>query len=79
MLKMKMDGYGEVCLLGDDFDPSRIVRMREDEYDSRSGSDNIDGAVSGDDQDVNDQQPPKRKKYHRHTPHQIQELEMYIS
>lgn len=74
-----MDGYGEVCLLGDGFDPTGIVRIREDGYDSRSGSDNIDGAVSGDDQDANEEQPPKRKKYHRHTPHQIQELEMYNS
>ncbi|KAL0548638.1 hypothetical protein IC582_013093 [Cucumis melo] len=74
----KMDGYGEVCLLGDGFDPIGIVRIREDEYDSRSGSDNIDGAVSGDDHDANDEQPPKRKKYHRHTPHQIQELEIFF-
>ncbi|XP_023552380.1 homeobox-leucine zipper protein ANTHOCYANINLESS 2-like isoform X1 [Cucurbita pepo subsp. pepo] len=74
----KMDGYGEVCLLGDGFDPSGAVRMREDEYDSRSGSDNIDGALSGDDQDANDEQQPKGKKYHRHTPHQIQELEIFF-
>ncbi|XP_022968413.1 homeobox-leucine zipper protein ANTHOCYANINLESS 2-like isoform X1 [Cucurbita maxima] len=74
----KMDGYREACLLGDSFDPNGVVRMREDEYDSRSGSDNIDGAVSGDDQDANNEQRRKRKKYHRHTPHQIQELEIFF-
>ncbi|MFQ6633312.1 hypothetical protein Gotur_010593 [Gossypium turneri] len=48
-------------------------RSREEEHESRSGSDNMDGA-SGDDQDAADK-PPKKKRYHRHTPQQIQELE----
>ncbi|CAN1236859.1 Homeobox-leucine zipper protein ANTHOCYANINLESS 2 [Linum grandiflorum] len=49
------------------------IRSREEEHDSRSGSDNLDGA-SGDEQDA-DGKPPKKKRYHRHTPQQIQELE----
>ncbi|KAG4119596.1 hypothetical protein ERO13_D11G090000v2 [Gossypium hirsutum] len=48
-------------------------RSREEEHESRSGSDNMDGA-SGDDQDAADK-PPRKKRYHRHTPQQIQELE----
>ena len=46
--------------------------QREDENESRSGSDNVDGG-SGDDNDLD--HPPKKKRYHRHTPWQIQELE----
>ncbi|CAA6663357.1 unnamed protein product [Spirodela intermedia] len=46
--------------------------QKEEEYDSRSGSENLDGG-SGDDVDAD--HPRKKKRYHRHTPHQIQELE----
>ncbi|CAK8542284.1 unnamed protein product [Lathyrus sativus] len=46
----------------------------EEEHESRSGgSENMDG-VSGDDFDAADN-PPRKKRYHRHTPQQIQELE----
>ncbi|XP_051116101.1 homeobox-leucine zipper protein ANTHOCYANINLESS 2 isoform X2 [Andrographis paniculata] len=48
-------------------------RSRDEEHESRSGSDNMEGA-SGDDQDAADK-PPRKKRYHRHTPQQIQELE----
>ncbi|PKI48833.1 hypothetical protein CRG98_030771 [Punica granatum] len=34
----------------------------------------MDGTASGDDQDAADK-PPRKKRYHRHTPQQIQELE----
>ena len=44
-----------------------------DDHDSRSGTDIIE-APSGDDQDPN-QRPNKKKRYHRHTQHQIQEME----
>ncbi|URD76385.1 Homeobox-leucine zipper protein [Musa troglodytarum] len=55
---------------GSDVDSAR--RNKEDENDSRSESDNLE-AISGDDTDqVN---PRKKKRYHRHTPLQIQELE----
>ncbi|KAK4280384.1 hypothetical protein QN277_012014 [Acacia crassicarpa] len=71
-----MEGHGDMGLIGE-FDHSLMGRMRDDEYESRSGSDNFEG-LSGDDQDGGgggDDQSKRRKKYHRHTPHQIQELE----
>ena len=55
-------------------------RSREEDHggDSRSGSDNVDGGgASGDDQDASADNPPRKKRYHRHTPQQIQELEAY--
>ncbi|XP_062198706.1 homeobox-leucine zipper protein ROC6-like isoform X2 [Phragmites australis] len=56
-------------------DGDSLGRGREDENDSRSGSDNMDGA-SGDELDPDNSNPRKKKKrYHRHTPQQIQELE----
>lgn len=60
---------------GDHFDGSSVNRRsREDEHESRSGgSDNVEG-ISGEDQDAADK-PPRKKRYHRHTPQQIQELE----
>lgn len=52
---------------------SDIPRIRDDDFDSatKSGSENHEGA-SGDDQDP---RPNKKKRYHRHTQHQIQEME----
>ncbi|CAH2069213.1 unnamed protein product [Thlaspi arvense] len=58
---------------GDNFDGSVNRRSREEEHESRSGSDNVEG-ISGEDQDADDK-PPRKKRYHRHTPQQIQELE----
>ncbi|XP_071709455.1 homeobox-leucine zipper protein ANTHOCYANINLESS 2 [Rutidosis leptorrhynchoides] len=52
-----------------------VRRSREEEHESRSGSDNMDGVGSGDDPDGDDGKPPRKKRYHRHTPQQIQELE----
>lgn len=72
--KPKMEGLGELGMIGENFDPGSMGRGREDEYESRSGSDNFEGA-SGDDQDTPGDKSSKRKKYHRHTPYQIQELE----
>ncbi|KAF8391505.1 hypothetical protein HHK36_023810 [Tetracentron sinense] len=54
---------------------SEIGRIRDDDFDSKSGSDNIEGA-SGDDQDPNPR--PKKKRYHRHTQRQIQEMEAFF-
>lgn len=51
---------------------SEMAKLGEEEFECRSGSENVDGA-SGDDGDPN--QRPKKKRYHRHTQHQIQELE----
>ncbi|XP_022734775.1 homeobox-leucine zipper protein ANTHOCYANINLESS 2-like [Durio zibethinus] len=72
-----MDGHGKMGLIGENFDPGLVVMMKEDGYESRSGSDNFEGA-SGDDQDAAADGPPKKKKYHRHTPRQIQELESFF-
>uniref|UniRef100_A0A0D3GX19 START domain-containing protein n=1 Tax=Oryza barthii TaxID=65489 RepID=A0A0D3GX19_9ORYZ len=50
-----------------------------DEFESKSCSENVDGAgdgLSGDDQDPN--QRPRKKRYHRHTQHQIQEMEAFF-
>ncbi|XP_058104816.1 homeobox-leucine zipper protein ANTHOCYANINLESS 2-like [Magnolia sinica] len=57
--------------IGRDFEPVG-GRSREEDYESRSGSDNLDGG-SCDDQDTDN--PPRKRRYHRHTPQQIQELE----
>ena len=52
---------------------SDVPRIREDDFDSanKSGSDNTEGA-SG---EAKDPRPNKKKRYHRHTQHQIQEME----
>ncbi|CAL9069626.1 unnamed protein product [Musa banksii] len=55
---------------GEDLDSAR--RRKQDENDSRSGSDNLEG---GSEDDLELENPRKKKKYHRHTPQQIQELE----
>ncbi|XP_061351461.1 homeobox-leucine zipper protein HDG2-like isoform X1 [Gastrolobium bilobum] len=54
---------------------SDVPRIREDEFDSatKSGSENQEGA-SGEDQEPR----PKKKRYHRHTQHQIQEMEAFF-
>lgn len=74
-MKPKMEGIGEMGMIGENFGPGAMEKGKEEEYESRSGSDNIEGA-SGDDQDnPGDRSSSRRKKYHRHTPYQIQELE----
>ena len=55
-------------------DVDTVGRNKEDENESRSGSDNLEGG-SGD--DIDQENPRKKKRYHRHTPQQIQELEAY--
>uniref|UniRef100_M1ACV4 HD domain class transcription factor n=1 Tax=Solanum tuberosum TaxID=4113 RepID=M1ACV4_SOLTU len=47
--------------------------IEKEQAESRSGSENLEGA-SGDDED--DKPQRKRKRYHRHTPQQIQQLEL---
>ncbi|WOL07520.1 hypothetical protein Cni_G16263 [Canna indica] len=62
--------------VGGDLDSLR--RNKEDENESRSGgSDNL-GGVSGDELDLEQENPRKKKRYHRHTPQQIQELEAFF-
>ncbi|KAF0892488.1 hypothetical protein E2562_016796 [Oryza meyeriana var. granulata] len=60
---------------GDNMIRSRASDPLGDEFESKSGSENVDG-VSVDDQDPN--QRPRKKRYHRHTQHQIQEMEAFF-
>ncbi|MBA0772423.1 hypothetical protein Gotri_007796 [Gossypium trilobum] len=72
-----IDNQGDETRLGENFEGSIGRRSREEEHESRSGSDNMDGG-SGDDHDPTTaagDKPPRKKRYHRHTPQQIQELE----
>ncbi|URD86540.1 Homeobox-leucine zipper protein [Musa troglodytarum] len=71
-LQSDMEGKGAAGKGGAwDLDSGR--QNKEDENESRSGgSDNL-GGLSGD--DLEQENPRKKKRYHRHTPHQIQELE----
>ncbi|OIV98916.1 hypothetical protein TanjilG_07351 [Lupinus angustifolius] len=71
-----MEGSNDLSLLGENFD---LGVVKDDDNESRSGSDNLDG-VSGDDQDAGEESSgsQRRKKYHRHTPQQIQELETFF-
>ena len=62
-------------LMPENFEQNGLRRNREEVHESRSGSDNMDGG-SGDDFDAADN-PPRKKRYHRHTHQQLQELESY--
>ncbi|KAK3194878.1 hypothetical protein Dsin_026188 [Dipteronia sinensis] len=68
-----IDNQGDIPRMSENFEGIVGRRSRDEEHESRSGSDNMDGG-SGDDQDAADN-PPRKKRYHRHTPQQIQELE----
>ncbi|XP_038995512.1 homeobox-leucine zipper protein ANTHOCYANINLESS 2-like isoform X2 [Hibiscus syriacus] len=72
-LQPSTDNRGDGIRMGENFEASFGRRSREEQQESRPGSDNIDG-VSGDDEDAADNRP-RKKRYHRHTPQQIQELE----
>ncbi|KAL8140344.1 hypothetical protein V2J09_006365 [Rumex salicifolius] len=54
----------------------------EEEFEStRSATDNLEGGVSGEDEQDQDQdqpRPAKKKRFHRHTLHQIQEMEAFF-
>ncbi|KAL9236632.1 hypothetical protein vseg_011276 [Gypsophila vaccaria] len=55
-----------------------LGKMRDDEFESsRSATENLEG-LSGDDQDPTQPRPNKKKRYHRHTQHQIQEMENFF-
>ncbi|WOK95180.1 homeobox-leucine zipper protein ROC5-like [Canna indica] len=68
----QMDHMNQIITVGGGSDGDSAKRNREDDNDSRSGSDNLE-AISGDDLDQENSR--KKKRYHRHTPQQIQELE----
>ncbi|KAK9076026.1 hypothetical protein SSX86_004356 [Deinandra increscens subsp. villosa] len=58
--------------------PKEEMEMRsgKEEMESGSGSEQIEGGLSGNEMEADQQQRPKKKKrYHRHTAHQIQQLE----
>lgn len=73
-LQTSLEGQ-EVGRMSENYESNMNIgrRSRDEEHESRSGSDNMEGG-SGDDQDAGDK-PPRKKRYHRHTPQQIQELE----
>lgn len=53
-------------------------KIRDDEYDSKSGTENLEAPYSGSDFQDPNQRPTKKKRYHRHTQLQIQELEAFF-
>nr|GMD83064.1 homeobox-leucine zipper protein MERISTEM L1-like [Ipomoea batatas] len=55
---------------------NELDMLRDDEFESKSGTDIME-APSGDDQDPN-LPSNKKKRYHRHTQHQIQEMESFF-
>eukprot|EP00249_Psilotum_nudum_P021393 c28090_g2_i1 orf=1281-3146(-) len=54
---------------------SEQSKSKEEEHGSRSGSDNMEGG-SGEEQDP--EQPPRKKRYNRHSAHQIQHMESFF-
>lgn len=73
-----MSGDLDLDMSRGDLNPSFLGKLRDDEFENRSWSDDSFDPMSGDDN--KQEQPPKKKKkkkskYHRHTSYQIQELE----
>ncbi|KAJ0017866.1 hypothetical protein Pint_10906 [Pistacia integerrima] len=54
---------------------SDLEKLKDDDYETKSGTDMMD-VPSGDDQDPT--QRAKKKRYHRHTQRQIQEMEAFF-
>ncbi|XP_017232690.1 homeobox-leucine zipper protein HDG5 isoform X1 [Daucus carota subsp. sativus] len=52
-----------------------LKRGKEEMESGSGGSEQIEGGLSGNEQDTAQQPPSKKKRYHRHTAHQIQEME----
>lgn len=55
---------------------SDLMKLRDDDFETKSGTETME-AASGDHQDPN--QRPKKKRYHRHTQRQIQEMEALVT
>ncbi|KAL9392709.1 hypothetical protein Peur_016629 [Populus x canadensis] len=51
-------------------------KLKDDDYETKSGTETME-AQSGDDQDPSEQHP-KKKRYHRHTQRQIQDMEAFF-
>ena len=64
---------GDIDSMGRNNNNNTSSSNKREETESRSGSDNLAGGDSGD--DLEQENPRKKKRYHRHTPQQIQELE----
>uniref|UniRef100_A0A1J3JBB0 Homeobox-leucine zipper protein HDG1 n=1 Tax=Noccaea caerulescens TaxID=107243 RepID=A0A1J3JBB0_NOCCA len=73
-LQTNGENNGEICRNGEIFESNVSRKSRGEDAESRSESDNAE-AVSGDDLEAADKPPRKKKRYHRHTPKQIQDLE----
>ncbi|XP_050288665.1 homeobox-leucine zipper protein MERISTEM L1-like isoform X3 [Quercus robur] len=58
-----------------DDDDDELGKLRDDDFETKSGTETME-APSGDDQDPN--QRAKKKRYHRHTQRQIQEMEAFF-
>ncbi|OIW06328.1 hypothetical protein TanjilG_14973 [Lupinus angustifolius] len=59
-----MEVSSDLSLLGENFEMGRV---KDDDYESQSRSDNFDGASSDDgDADENMPQAHRKKKYHKH-------------
>lgn len=74
MQNPNMDVRGKTSLMGEDLDPGLMGMIKENGYEGRCGSDQFKGA-SSDDEDGSSGKQKRKKKYHRHTPYQIKELE----
>ncbi|KAL1537361.1 Homeobox-leucine zipper protein PROTODERMAL FACTOR 2 [Salvia divinorum] len=70
------DGHHHLLEMAHKTPENELDLIRDEEYESKSGTDIME-AASGDDQDPN--QRPKKKRYHRHTQHQIQEMESFFN
>ncbi|XP_074589068.1 homeobox-leucine zipper protein ROC2-like isoform X2 [Curcuma longa] len=58
---------------------ARAAPEADGDFESKSGgSENIEGGASGADDDQDQNQRPRKKPYHRHTQHQIQEMEAFF-
>ncbi|XP_019087173.1 PREDICTED: homeobox-leucine zipper protein HDG7-like [Camelina sativa] len=79
-----MNGDLDVDMSRGDFNPSfYLERLKDDEFESRSLSDNDSFDAMSGDENKQEQRPTKKKKkkrtrYHRHTSYQIQELESFF-
>nr|XP_023904569.1 homeobox-leucine zipper protein MERISTEM L1-like isoform X1 [Quercus suber] len=58
-----------------DDDDDELGKLRDDDFETKSGTETME-PPSGDDQDPN--QRSKKKRYHRHTQRQIQEMEAFF-
>ncbi|GFP94714.1 homeobox-leucine zipper protein meristem l1 [Phtheirospermum japonicum] len=70
------DSHHHLLDMGHKTPENEMDLIRDDDYESKSGTDMME-APSGDDQDPN--QRPKKKRYHRHTQHQITEMESFFN